>query len=297
MSGHSTSEAVGRLRPDAAQDGRITYLVAMFDQEAYVEDCLRSLQAQTDPRWLALVLDDASRDRSVEIVRRFEDPRIILLRHEENCGYIAALERLIAEAPTDLVAVLDPDDALHPEATEELLAAFERPGVGFVHSYCDAFEGDWSMFAGRHPGRPARAGESALVEGLVLHIRAFRRSAYARTAGLDRTMAFAEDRDLVLKLEEVTRFGFVPRPLYRYRLLRHSQSHDARKKEIGAQNHWRARRAALRRRGIRGLERLAYEVAFLEMYVGFSDRRPRLQRAAGPALKEVARWCRERWIA
>jgi glycosyltransferase involved in cell wall biosynthesis len=276
---------------------RLTYLVAMFDQEPWVGDCLRSLQVQTDPRWLALVLDDASRDGSARIVRGWPDPRVRLIEGRENRGYIAALERLIDEAPTDLVAILDPDDALHPEATALLLEAFEDPDVGFVHSFCDAFDGDWSEFRGRHPRKPALPGQSALLDRMVLHIRAFRRDVYRKTQGLDPSMRYAEDRDLIFKLEEVTRFGFVPRPLYRYRLLAHSQSHDARKKELGARNHWRARRAALRRRRIRGLPRLARELSFLALYLNFSDRWPRLRRAAGPALGRLARRARTRWPA
>ena len=111
----------------------LTYLIALYDQELYVADCLESLVAQTDPRWRALVLDDCSTDASARIVGEWEDERITLIHGEENVGYIAALRCLIAEADTEILAVLDPDDALHPAATEVLLDAFRvSPGAGLA---------------------------------------------------------------------------------------------------------------------------------------------------------------------
>jgi hypothetical protein len=86
-------------------------------------------------------------------------------------------------------------------------------------------------------------------------------------------MLYAEDRDLVYKLEEVTRPVFVDAVLYRYRDLPDSQSHDPRKRAIGARNTWRARRAALRRRNISGVARLGHELHAWADYVAYSRRR------------------------
>lgn len=114
---------------------RVTYLIANHNLERYVGDCLSSLVAQTNPNWLALIVDDASTDASRQVIARCTDARVRLLVNEHNAGYIATLRRLIAEATTDIVAVLDADDALSPEATERLLSAYAAdPGAEFVFS-------------------------------------------------------------------------------------------------------------------------------------------------------------------
>jgi GT2 family glycosyltransferase len=244
-----------------ARDERITYLVANHNQGRYLEECIASLEAQTDPRWLAVICDDGSTDDSLERLRGVTDQRINLLTSRENAGYIQTLERLISEASTDILAVLDADDALEPGATGELLDAWERnPDASLVYSRFARYDATMRTNLGEF-GRPIPEGGTAMVQATVGAIRSFRRSAYAKTAGLDPTMLYAEDRDLVYKLEELSVPVFIDKVLYRYRVLPGSHSHDPLKQAIGVRNTRRARRAAIARRNIRGVTRIAAEIA------------------------------------
>ncbi len=255
-------------------DERITYLIASHNRGRFVAACLESIRRQTSDNWLAIVVDDASTDASLSVIRPFVDERIRLVVHPRNLGYIATLKRLIAEASTDLVAIVDADDAITPDATEQLLTAYAtHPSSGFVYSRYAIYDATLTHAGGDH-GRAIPDGRTAMVDGVVGAIRSFRRSAYARTPGLDDTMLYAEDRDLVYKLEEVTRPVFIDAVLYRYRDLPDSQSHDPRKRAIGARNTWRARRAALGRRGMSGIMRAAFELHALADYVAFRWPRP-----------------------
>src|SRR5688572_9085213 len=105
---------------------RITYLIANHNRAAYVRDCLASLLEQTSGDWLGLIVDDASTDNSIDVIRSMQDSRIKLLENRHNLGYIGTLQRLVDEATTDIVGILDVDDALVPEATELLLTAYAR---------------------------------------------------------------------------------------------------------------------------------------------------------------------------
>ena len=80
-------------------------------------------------------MDDASTDRFARCDRSFLDARVRLLVNERNVGYIATLKRLIEEASTDIVAILDADDAVPLDATERLRTAYAaNPGAEFVYS-------------------------------------------------------------------------------------------------------------------------------------------------------------------
>ena len=236
----------------------ITYLVANYNNAAYVEDCLRSLQDQTCERWHCLICDDHSTDRSVEIIKRHTGPKIRLLQNPKNVGYIGTLKRLIAAAPTDIVGIVDSDDALTKDATANLLQAYAGGAAGFV--YCDCVRTDENLRheTGYKPHPFTRLSRCSLLLFSSSYMRTFRKSVYAKTQGLDENMLYAEDKDLIYKLEEVSRPVYINKVLYKYRTLPDSQSHDPEKRKIGGCNASRAKRNALRRRNITGLRYMLY---------------------------------------
>ncbi len=102
----------------------ITYLIANYNNGKYIADCLASLQQQTVPQWRALIVDDKSTDNSLEVIDPWRSDRIQLRQNAQNIGYIGSLVRLIEQATTDIVGILDPDDALQPTATAQVLRAY-----------------------------------------------------------------------------------------------------------------------------------------------------------------------------
>jgi glycosyltransferase involved in cell wall biosynthesis len=273
---------------DDSPPEQITYLIAIYNHAELIGDCIDSLKAQTDKRWLALIADDGSTDDSAERISAKLDDRIRLLENHENRGLIRTLERLIEEATTDIVAILDADDALADEATEALLEAYAKnPGAVFAYSRFAEFDESLVRQYGAYGGAIPENG-TAIIDGPLGAIRSFRRTAYAKTEGLDRNMLYAEDRDLVYKLEELAPPVFIDRVLYRYRRVPHSHSRHPEKREMGARNTRAARRAALTRRGVRGVPRLAAECAIACDYVASSHRYTRLTRAPASFIGSVA---------
>ncbi|MEW5917941.1 MAG: glycosyltransferase family 2 protein [Gemmatimonadota bacterium] len=247
----------------------MTYLVANYNNGRYFGDVLASLEVQTDSRWRCLICDDASTDGSLAFVETrmrssSAQERIRLLRNERNLGYAGTLKKLLAHAETDIVAILDADDALMPRATEMILQAYAQdPGAAFVyskHADLDAALGSVQCVRGER----VPEGSTSLTRGFVGHLWSFRRSLYDRTAGWDETMLYCEDRDLIYKLEELARPVFVDAVLYKRRVLPTSQSNDPAKRYKGKVNHIRARKNALCRRGIGGMR---YCLTLLSYYV------------------------------
>ena len=73
-----------------------------------MQDHFRLLQKLSDqvPRWEVAGVDDASRDRTPEILRILSErePRLQLVRHETNQGIFAAFARCYQRARGDLVS-------------------------------------------------------------------------------------------------------------------------------------------------------------------------------------------------
>lgn len=253
----------------------VTYLISLYNNGPYLRDCLASLMRQTDPHWLALIVDDKSTDDSLAILQPFLNEKIRLLCNPRNLGTIGSLRRLLVEATTDIVAILDSDDALFPEATACLRRAYaENPGAAFVHSKVALFDESLSTRS-LILGSAVPPGKTSLEAEMIRPLRSFRRSAYYRTSGLDDAMLYAEDVDWTYKLEEVAQPIFIDQVLYKYRTVASSQSHAQEKKAIGLRNQWCAKRNALARREIRGFERLLYHVFFCFDYLWDTDWFPR----------------------
>ncbi len=254
--------------------GTITYLVANYNNARYVEDCLVSLKNQSCDRWRCIVCDDHSTDDSVAIIKRHLDSRIRLLENSKNVGYIGTLKRMIAAAPSDIVGILDSDDALEKDATACVLQAYaDDKNAGFVFTRF-AYMDENLRCQLRVSGAPdfTNARPSALLDtDGASHLKTFRKSLYYRTQGLDESMLYAEDRDLVYKLQEATRPVFIDEVLYKYRVTRNSQSHgDPVSTVIGMRNHLRARKNVLHRRNATGLYyalHLVHSTVYCHMYV------------------------------
>lgn len=110
---------------------RVTVAIPVYNSEATLARCLHSVMAQTISDIEILVADDASTDAGAEVAEAMarEDDRIRVLRLQPNGGKPRAMNRLVAAARGTWVAVLDADDAYHPERLERLVQAAELLGV------------------------------------------------------------------------------------------------------------------------------------------------------------------------
>ena len=233
----------------------------------YVEECLLSLKNQTCDRWHCLVCDDHSTDHSVAIIKKHAGAKIQLLENTKNVGYIKTLKRLIAAAATDVVGILDADDALAEDATAHLLRAYSGDDVGFVYSDYVQMNESFRHERRNSPHLMTKLNRYSALLGGIGSIKTFRKSVYYKTSGLDDDMLYAEDRDLIYKLEEISRPVFVNKVLYKHRVVAGSQMHDPAKAKIGHRNHVRARADALRRRKIKGWRYFLY-VCWWRLYDG-----------------------------
>ena len=112
---------------------RISVVVAFFNNEDDLGDCLDSIAAQTHPDLEVIMVDDGSSDHSAEIARAkaAADPRFTLLQPEHG-GPGGARNRGVERARGEYLAFVDGDDVLPANAYELLLHTLERSGSDFV---------------------------------------------------------------------------------------------------------------------------------------------------------------------
>lgn len=90
-------------------------------------EAIQSVRDQTFTDWHLFVVDDASEDETAERIERFcrDEPRISLVRREQNGGSAAARQTGLVLGTAPYVASIDSDDLWYPEKLERQIARWE----------------------------------------------------------------------------------------------------------------------------------------------------------------------------
>jgi len=197
---------------------QFSILMANYNNGAFIDEAIRSVLAQSFSDWELIIVDDVSQDDSLKRIEKYrDDPRIKLYVKDKNEGYTRTLIYGLAKVNSEIVGILDSDDALAPEALEKVFQVHtERPELGLILTQmvnCDsALKPVFSTVnTEKHLKEPLLWGRGGTA------FRAFKLDAYRKTAGLDTRILYAEDRDLLFKFEEVAPVHRIDEPLYIYR--------------------------------------------------------------------------------
>ena len=201
--------------------GNITFsiLMANYNNGKFIKEAINSVISQTYSAWELIIADDCSTDDSVKIIKSFlNDKRIKLIRHNKNIGYGGALRTAAYNANNTIFAILDSDDKFHETALEVMVNAYQNnPEYGFIYSTmwnCDSELKNCVI--NKDIGKIIPANKT-FFKIRIAHFKTFRKDAYNKTSGFDESQKRAVDKDLIFKLEEVTKFKFIDIPLYYYR--------------------------------------------------------------------------------
>lgn len=148
----------GRLSTAAAP--LVTIVVPTCNSAGFVGDALASVFAQTFQDFEIVVVDDASTDATVALVRALRDPRIALIELPSNVGPAASRNAGIRAARGRYLAFLDSDDLWHPRKLEIQVAAMRSSGRPFTYTPYDIIDEQGRPFAasGRLPATATYAG-------------------------------------------------------------------------------------------------------------------------------------------
>lgn len=117
-------------------DPLVSFIVLSYNYESYIGIALRSILDQSVQDFEIVVVDDASSDRSCEVVRAFGDPRIRLHVNEANMGGAWSYNRAVALARGAFLVNLDADDWIDPRKTAAQLEAMARePSVDILGTH------------------------------------------------------------------------------------------------------------------------------------------------------------------
>ena len=221
-------------------------------EPSLLRQTVASVRAQTYPDWELCIADDGSgRQATHRVLKRAGggDSRIRVDRLDRRSGISAATNRALSACRGELVAFIDHDDTLEPDALLKVALAFGRGEVDVAYTDQDKLT---PRGARTDPFlKPDWSPVYALGAMYVGHLLVARRDLVAEAGGLDPKLDGIQDFDLLLRMSEHTqRIAHIPRVLYHWRAVPGSIAADASAKQRIPELQQRAVAAHLRRRGI-----------------------------------------------
>jgi glycosyltransferase involved in cell wall biosynthesis len=200
----------------------VSVLVAVHDGEPFVRTALLSLLRQTVTDLELIVVDDRSSDGTGETLAALTDPRVRVLRNDEQLGLAGSLNRALGEARGRYVARMDADDAAFPEWLERTLQLLDsRAELGLVGSGVLDIELDGEpRELHLHDAGSAQFRWRALFSAPVFHNTVVLDRDLLERHGLryDTSFGESEDYDLWTRVLGVSEGDCVEAPLVLHRL-------------------------------------------------------------------------------
>jgi glycosyltransferase involved in cell wall biosynthesis len=106
--------------------GMVSICIPTYNGESYIKSAIESVLAQSYTNLELIIIDDASTDRTEEIVKEFNDNRIRFLRNNGNIGMVPNWNFCLDNANGQYIKILCHDDILAENCIEECVNIFEK---------------------------------------------------------------------------------------------------------------------------------------------------------------------------
>lgn len=111
----------------------VSVIMPAYNTEKYISEAIDSILNQTYKNFELFIIDDCSTDRTVEIIKTYNDARIRFIYNEKNYGLVYSLNKCINLAKGKYIARMDSDDVSLPERLSEQVEFMElKPDVSII---------------------------------------------------------------------------------------------------------------------------------------------------------------------
>lgn len=203
---------------------QVSVIIPAFNAAATIGRALDSVRAQEGVGVEIIVIDDASGDATVDVVRAAIRPgeNIILLQLPVNSGVSAARNAGIRQARAPYLAFLDADDIWLPGKLRQQVAAISAdPAITLVSCNSQQADAEGRPLKEGHVNRPPVQGHDAWKTLLVYNFlptpTVLTHTALVRElGGFDEQLKVGEDLDLWIKLATRGKIAVLPEVLINY---------------------------------------------------------------------------------
>lgn len=231
----------------------VSVVMSVFNGRPFLREAVEGILRQTYRDFEFIVIDDASEDGCWEVLESLaaDDPRMVVMRNEENLGVARSRNAAIAIARGRFLACQDADDVSLPGRLASQVQFMDaNPAVGLLGTLPEFIDESGEVIpTSNYPHlfdneslQQRLPDANCFCAGSVM----IRREVIRAVGDYDQDLAPSEDYDLWLRIAEVTRLANLPEALYRYR--RHPKSASSTWRYLQMQNKAIALERAMERR-------------------------------------------------
>lgn len=121
----------------------VSIIIPCYNAEKYAVTCINSVILQDYENWECIIINDGSKDSTLEIIQTFEDKDTrIHIFTQENLGLSATRNRGIENAKGKFIFFLDSDDVLNYNTLSNLIKSFEDNDIITGITVTTTFDGE-----------------------------------------------------------------------------------------------------------------------------------------------------------
>lgn len=215
----------------------ISVIMPAYNTEKYISTAIESILQQTFEDFEFIIIDDASTDRTYDIICSYHDKRIIRIRNHINLGVAACINIGLSIASSEYIARMDSDDISKPERFQkqiEFMNANSNLGISGTHMAVIDDEGrlikehhkkigDETIKISLFFGHTSLAHPSIIIRKRIIDMHHLR---------YDTAFQYAEDYDLYCRASSFIVLDNYPECLVQYRVHQDSVSQTHRQQQI-----------------------------------------------------------------
>jgi glycosyltransferase involved in cell wall biosynthesis len=117
---------------------KVSIAIPTYNCSQFLKEAIESVLAQTYQDFELIISDNASTDKTKELVKSFNDQRIGYYRNSKNIGMMANWNKCIELSKGNYLMILGDDDKLYPRFIEKSVKVHEsNPAIGFSFTHCN----------------------------------------------------------------------------------------------------------------------------------------------------------------
>jgi glycosyltransferase involved in cell wall biosynthesis len=199
---------------------KISIIMANYNNEKYIKDSIDSIINQSFCDWELIVVDDSSTDNSVNIIKEYNDDRIILVENKHNLGPAKSRNLALTIAKGEYIAILDSDDISYKDRLKKQYEYIIEKGVHVLGCSVQYFGKVNKKFIPKSSNRDIRT--TMLTESPYVHSSVMINGNILKTFDIKYDEEFRQAQDYKLWNDlsryKLVRFGAVNETLVKYRV-------------------------------------------------------------------------------
>lgn len=197
----------------------VSVIIPTYNRAHLVKRGIRSVLAQTYGDFELIIVDDASKDNTREVIKSFDDKRIRYICHKENRGAPATRNTGIRMARGVYIGLLDDDDEWLPTKLEKQIAKFGEVSskVGLIYSGLEVMRADGHTIETIYYPKYRGDVRVRLLLGTTIGSPTplIRTECFNKAGVFDESLKSCQDWDMWKRISEHYDFDFVPEVLAR----------------------------------------------------------------------------------